>query len=415
MKRALLWVLAALLLGTVAGQLVLDDPGYLMVTWHEYVLETSLWVAVAGTAILFLALMLAMGLLNTLIDAAETLRRWRAERRARQARALTEQGLAQYAEADWRKAASTLLKAAELVDAPLLVRLTGARAAEEEGRIDLAEQVLREARAEAGEAAPLVDVRLAALKMRHGDAAGARLVLERLREKFPRHPRALTLLAEVYTQLQAWQSLTAILPALQKLMKPARWETLARSAWTAHLAAVAGEAGYPSRKARIEALQSAWKHVPGELRSDDSVAGTYIDLLVKHEAISEAQSALERAINDAPDANWSDALVARYGRLDAEKPETQLAAVEKWLAMRPTHPGLLLAAGRISLRNRLWGKARDYLEASAARQATPENCAELVRLYSRLGESGKAEQYLRKQAELIGAELPKLPLPTARM
>lgn len=415
MKRALLWLLAALALGTIAGQLILDDPGYLFVAWHEYVVETSLWVAITGVAVLFLALLLAMGLLGALVDAAATLRRWRGEQRARKARELTDQGLARYAAAEWRKATSTLLKAAELVDTPLLVRLAAARAAEEDGRIDLARQVLREARTSAGAAVPLVDVQLAALKLRHDDAPGARLILELLREKFPQHPRVLVLLADTYVALGAWEPLTLVLPTLKKLLPPTTWEALARRAWIGHITAVGGGAGYASRKSRIDALRGAWKSASGDFHSDEQIVVTLVDLLVKYEESDEAQATIERTLNNASPDNWSDVLIARYGRLDVEKPAEQLATIEKWLTMRPTHAALLLAAGRSSLRNKLWGKARDYFEASAARQATPEGCAELVRLYTRLGESAKAEQFLRKQAELTGNELPKLPLPTARM
>jgi HemY protein len=415
MTRALLWLLAALAFGAVAGQLILDDPGYLLVTWHQWVLETSVWIALAGVAIVFLAILFALGLLDTLVDAVSHWQQRRIAERERQARQLTEKGLAQYAEAEWRKATSTLMKAAELVDAPLLVRLTCARAAEEEGRIDLAEQILREARAQAGEASALVDIRIASLRLRHGDAAGARVVLEKLREHFPKHPRALRLLAEVYQQLGAWQALTAILPALKKLMRESQWLSTGRLAWTHHLGAIAAEAGYPSRKARIDAMQGAWKSAPSEFRADETIVAAFADVLVRLDAMADAQGVLERAINTAIAGDFSDSLIARYGRLDAEKPEEQLVVVEKWLTMRPTHPALLLAAGRISLRNRLWGKARDYFEASAARQATAESCAELVRLYTRLGENTKADQYLRRHAELTGMDLPKLPLPTARV
>lgn len=415
MNRALLWLLAALALGAIAGQMILDDPGYLLVTWHQWVLETSLWIALAGMTVLFFALLFALGVLNTLADAVTQWQQRRIAERERQARQLTERGLAQYAEADWRKATSTLMKAAELVDAPLLVRLTSARAAEEEGRIDLAGQLLREARAQAGEAAPLVDVRIASLRLRHGDAAGARLVLEKLREHFPKHPRALRLLSDVYRQLGAWQPLTALLPSLKKLLPEAQWLALGREAWAAHLVAVENEAGYPGRKARLEAMQGAWKSVPAEFRGDESVVAAYADALARQDAQGEALAVLERAIAATIADDVSESLVARYGRLDPEKPEEQLAQLEKWLLMRPTQPALLLAAGRASLRNKLWGKARDYFEASVARQPTVECCAELVRLYSRLGENTKVEQYLRRQAELSGLELPRLPLPTARV
>lgn len=415
MNRALLWLLAALAFGAVAGQMILDDPGYLLLSWHQWILETSLWIAVAGIFIAFLLVLFALGLLNTLIDAATQWRQRRLQRRARLARELTERGLAQYADADWAKATSTLLKAAELVDAPLLVRLKGALAAEEDGRLDLAEQILREARNQAGDAAPLVDIRIAALRLRHDDAAGARSVLERLRERSPKHPRALLMLADVYQRLEDWHALTVLLPALKKRLPANRWTALGRQAWAGHIRAVAAQAGYASRKARIDAMHQAWKAVPGEFQDDEFVVGAYADLLVQYESVAEAQQLLERAINHAIAGEGGEALIARYGRLDAEKPETQLAQAERWLSMRPVNPVLLLATGRISLRNKLWGKARDYFEASAARQATPESCAELVRLYSRLGESAKAEQFLRRHGELTAMELPKLPLPTARM
>lgn len=412
MKRALLWLLLALALGTVAGQLMIEDPGYLLLTWGPYVVETSVWVAVAALAIGFLVLLLAVGLLGAVVDAANALRRWQASRRARLALALTQDGLAQYAAADWRRATGTLLKAAELVDAPLLVRLWAARAAEEDQRPDLAAQILGETRGAAGDAAPLVDEQLAAFRRRQGDIAAARTVLERMREQQPRHPRFGIELAAVVEQQGDWKALVEMLPALRKQLAANDWQLLARRAWSGRLAQVAGEPGYPSRKARIDALQHAWKSVPGDFRTDEVVAGKYAALLVQHESAADALVTLEKALSDG---DWSDALVTQYGRLDTEKTLEQLAVVEKWLAMRPTNPALLLAAGRVSLRNKLWGKARDYFEASLARQATPEVCAELVRLYTRLGETGRADTCLRRHVELTGSELPKLPLPTARV
>ncbi|MFZ5756378.1 MAG: heme biosynthesis HemY N-terminal domain-containing protein [Pseudomonadota bacterium] len=411
MKRAPLWLLAALVLGAVAGQLMLDDPGYLLVTWQAWVIETSLWVALIAVILLFLALLLALGLANTLVDAVSHWQRRRGEQQTEKARRLTEAGLARYAEADWRKATSTLMKAAELVDVPLPVRLTSARAAEQDGRYDLAEQILREARQGAGDAAPLVDVRLAALKLRQGDVASARLLLERLREKLPKHPRAMRLLVDVYLRLQDWRALTAMLPAMKAHLSGEEWQELGRRAWLGHLAAVAGEAGYSSRKARIDALNAAWKAMPAEFRADEQIAAQFIGILLTQDAGPDAQALLEKLLA----GSWSDRLAAIYGRIDAENPAAQLATAEKWLTLRPTNAVLLLATGRISLRNRLWGKARDYFEASAARDTNAEICAELVRLYSRLGENTKAEQFLRRHAELTGTDLPKLPLPTARI
>ncbi len=416
MKRTLMWLLIALVVGVVLGQFMLDDPGYLLLSWQNWVLTTSLWVAALGILLAFGIILLAFGVLNSVLDAIAWLRRDRSARRADKARQLAEAGLTQYAEADWRKATSTLLKAAELVDTPLPVRLTAARAAEEEGRVDLAEQILREARHSAGSATPLVDIRLAALKLRHKDPASARLLLEKVRDRFPKHPTALRLIVDVYTQLEDWSALVDTLPAARAQLSPENILKLTQRAWLGLLQSTAESAGYASRKARIDALTGRWKSAPTDVRHDEIVVATYAELLLRFDALDEAHAVLEKALSvSISGSSFSDRLIDLYGRLDHPDPAAQLAQAEKWLLMRPTHAALLLATARISLRNRLWGKARDYLEASVSRKATPESCAELARLYSRLGESVKAEQYLHRQAELLGNALPKLPLPTARV
>jgi HemY protein len=407
-----LWALLfALLGGALLGQLMLDDPGYVLVTWHEHVLESSLWIAAALVLVIVLALMALLGLFGAIMDAAETLRRWQQDRRGRRGRELTEAGLAQLAQGDWRKATSTLLKATALVDTPLLVQLASARAAEDDGRIDLAEQILADARGIAGDATALVDLALAELKLRRRDTRSARILLERLRSEQPRHPRILLLLREACEQEGAWLALGGLLPVLRKYMEEDAWLVLARNTWRNALQQAAREPGHPSRKSRIDAVQAVLRSVGNDLRDDPAVVLAHAEVLAGLDAGEEALETIEKALGK----HWDDGLVALYARIEAPSPLEQLATAEKWLAMRPTNPVLLLALGRISLRNRLWGKARDYFEASIGREARAETCAELVRLYTRLGETGKVEHYLRRQAELVGSTLPELPLPGARV
>lgn len=75
---------------------------------------------------------------------------------------------------------------------------------------------------------------------------------------------------------------------------------------------------------------------------------------------------------------------------------------------------LLLALGRLSLRNRLWGKARSYLEASIG--ASPRSAAygELGRLLEQLGEQEAAREHYRKGLELLVPVDPGLPGPGTR-
>jgi HemY protein len=73
----------------------------------------------------------------------------------------------------------------------------------------------------------------------------------------------------------------------------------------------------------------------------------------------------------------------------------------------------LLTLGRLSLQNRLWGKARDYLESSLRMQRNPEACAELARLLASLGETERSNQLFEEGLGLLDERLLALPLPEA--
>ena len=64
------------------------------------------------------------------------------------------------------------------------------------------------------------------------------------------------------------------------------------------------------------------------------------------------------------------------------------------------------------MRNQLWGKAKDYYRASIKISPTAEAYGELGRLLKHLGETEAGEEYLKNYGDLIGPELPELPMPS---
>ena len=74
---------------------------------------------------------------------------------------------------------------------------------------------------------------------------------------------------------------------------------------------------------------------------------------------------------------------------------------------------MLLCVGRLSAREKLWGKARDYFESAYRLERTPEVCAELGRLILALGEPKVAAAYHREGLQLSQSDLPELPMPEA--
>ena len=103
-RSVLFWLVLAVL-GALLAQVLLQDPGYVLVRFRGTDYSTTVAVAVG----LLLALMLGMALLWTLLRLP--FRAWR-RHRARQARAKLTDGLAAYQRGDYARAEQLLAQAA---------------------------------------------------------------------------------------------------------------------------------------------------------------------------------------------------------------------------------------------------------------------------------------------------------------
>ena len=78
-----------------------------------------------------------------------------------------------------------------------------------------------------------------------------------------------------------------------------------------------------------------------------------------------------------------------------------LARVENWLKNRRHDPALLLTAGRICQRAAIWGKAKDYLEASVRELPQAETYHVLAEVMEATGDQDKANGYNKNGLQLI--------------
>jgi HemY protein len=117
-------------------------------------------------------------------------------------------------------------------------------------------------------------------------------------------------------------------------------------------------------------------------------------------APDEAQRLIEAAIGRDDGGAWHDDLVTLYGQLEGGDPTARIARAEKWLPSRPGDAVLLLALGRMCFRQRLWGKAQSYLEASLSVSESREAHLELAGLCDQLERGDEANLHYRAGARL---------------
>ena len=175
-----------------------------------------------------------------------------------------------------------------------------------------------------------------------------------------------------------------------------------RYAWQGRLQAAASQG-----VGALPALNTAWQQIASSLRQQPELLLTYAQGLHQLGADDEAESLLRKAIKLGCDAR----MVRLYGLLRSKDAAKQLQLAEGWLQQHPKDPLLLLSLGRLCLSNELWGKARDYFEASLLLQADADSCAELARLLAQMGEIERSNQLLQQGLGLLGQRLPGLPQP----
>lgn len=404
MNRTFLLFLLAILAAALLGLVVAEEAGYVLIAWKGFRYESTLWVFLALAAGLW-ALLYGVRLLLGLLGASGRLvNPWSGRNRARRLQMAAQRGLLELAAGRWSHALRLLRRVAGQASQPLVAYLAAARAASELGEHASADQLLEEARQREPKASLAVDLVQAQLLIARGDEAQAVGVLQAIRDRQPRHPHALRLLAQLQPRLGNWAALCELMPELrrQRLLEGGELDALELRARRALLEQAAHAAEAP-----LDALRQAWQQLPQAQRQSPALAACYAEQLQRLGAGGEAEEVLRAVLKRDYDAR----LAYLYGLVEGRDPARQLASAEAWLKERPSDAGLLLSLGRLALRNRLWGKARDYFEHSLQLERRVETYGELVRLLARLGEVERSNHLLQEGFGLLGGELPALPQP----
>lgn len=401
MKRLFLAVLVVLLLAAGLAAAIAYDAGYILIAFGNYTVETTAWIGLALLLVLLVAMYVLVALLHRGVRQGGLISRWRHERRARRGHQQTTRGLIALMEGNYRRAVKQLEEGAERSDAPLVNHLMAARASAELGDAAQTRLLLHRAEQSRPRGSVAVELTEAELQLRAGHLEGALATLGRARRQARRHPRVLALLKEVYIGLGDWFHLLELLPELRRHLDlpPAELTALERSARLHLLDEVAPKGA--------QALHEHWRHLPKAAKRDPVLIARCAHWLVEMGSEAEAEALLRAQLK----RGWDGELVAWYGRVQGGDPQQQLTVAEQWLQTRGDDPVLLRCLGRLALRNQLWGKARDYFEASLRLEESPETCAELGRLLGRLGQHERAGRYFERGLFAAAPALPALPLP----
>lgn len=406
MMRWLLFPALALALGAVLAVSLRADPGYVLIQIAGYTLESSLaGLALLGSVAIALAV-LAWRLFERSVHLPARVVAQLEQRRVHKAREQLQLGLSQLAAGQWDRAEVELLKRISDSDSPATNYLYAAEAAHQLAAPTRRDEYLQLARrADSGHQAAVL-LQQAQHWADDGRCTEALMALDELTAVLPRHAPALRLRLDLLTREARWEALKDTAEAARGILPDAQ---RLPSALLAHRALLSRARA----SGQLEALRGAWQAVEKPLRHDADLLCHYALLL--HDLNADAEGL--RLIAQELKKDWNGPLVLCFGELEGEDLVRQQARVEEWLKQYGEKPELLLVAGRLCLRNRLWGRARSYFEACLRLDPSPELRWELGKLLLQQGEDEAAalEQFRqglesslqREQApqQLLGPDL----------
>lgn len=372
MKRGLLFLLVIIAVAGYLGTLIARDPGYVLVAYEGYSLQTSLWVLVGLFLGLFLAAYILFRSVNLVRFGSGVVREWREARKEARTIRLTQKGLRLLTEGEFDRARKFLDGAGEDSDARGINFLSAAKAANNQGDHQARETYLRRAVETDPSLSRAAIVLSAELALRRKDPAAALIALDSIKL----NGYAAELKLQALKMGGDWRASMVALPGLRKLLDTEPFEN------EIALIGLKAEAGNDTE------LNALFKSLGASVRNSREVLSQYAkSLSYKAHAEPLLRAAIKRS--------WDSGFVSLYGDADFDTLKARLKAAEGWLKLHEEDPALHYCLGCLYQLSNEPNMARESFSRSVELEGSYKSHEKLGLLLAHNGEFESSAQHLK--------------------
>jgi HemY protein len=220
--------------------------------------------------------------------------------------------------------------------------------------------------------------------------------IDALQSSGARHLHAMRIALSAHVQAGHWRDVMRTVRALEK-RRALNAEAAARVRRIAVRGLLADASDDPDHLVQTwEAVDSSDRLVP-EIALD---AARRLNFAGRgSEAAAALQAVLER--------KWDERLLPEYARCEEPGSRSMIERAESWLKEHPRSQPLLQCLARICLREKLWGKARAYLEECQRLGEDAQTSLALAELAEAMGDGEGAARHYRKAALGLSKRAPE--------
>ena len=373
-----------------------NDPGYVLMGFGHWSLETSLVVFAVAQVIVFFILYIFFRLIGVLLRLPGKLKIKGKNIKFNRSQEALISGLVDSAEGNWEKAEKILIKHASNSGAPLLHYLTAARAAQSRGAIEKRDEYLRKATEQSGETDIAVGLTQAELHLSSNQFDQALETLTKLQSIDSGHASVLKLLHQTYQHIGDWESIRKLIPSLHqnKILMEAEVKLLESETFSSLLKQAA-------ETENADKIQEVWSSMPEHIQSVQGIYTIYFAAMIEANSGKKVEEDIVKAIMK----NWDETLLVLYANVHTDDYLKQLQTAEQWLSIHSGSAVLLRILGKISIKCQQMEKAEQYLTKSVGIDPTVAAYQLLGDVLIEKGDTDKASESYRKGLELASSEV----------
>lgn len=400
--KNLLYFLGSLAVALVAAFLVHywlssnDDPGYVLLGFGGWSLETSMVVFAVGSVLAFFILYVFFRLLGWLMRLPGQMKAGSKAIKFNRSQEALIAGLVDSAAGNWESAEKILIKHAANSGAPLLHYLTAARAAQSRGAMDKRDEYLQRAADQSSGSDIAIGLTQAELHLSAKQFDQAIETLSKLNSIDPTHGTVLKLLHQTYQHIGDWEGLLKLIPALHK--NKVLMEAEVKLLETETFSRLLKQAAESNDEARI---QTVWESIPPYIQSLRDIFTIYFAAMINAGAGAKIEELLVKKVSE----HWNDTLVEIFASIENSDAENQLITAERWLLSYPDNAVLLRGLGKICIRCQNTEKAMKYLSRSLDAEPTVAAYHMLGDLFFGMDDKDKASKCYKRGLELAASEV----------
>ena len=400
MRRVLILVACALLLGATIGFLLQKEQTYVLISTKSISFEMTIWMAII-VYLLSISFIISILLLISWILGGSGFKSWLITRKKRKNLLETTKGLIYFSDYDWKNSLTSLEKSAPSSLMPSVNYIYAAKAAAEIDDYDRAYQSLALLKTSDPTSSILVEKIRSELLLREERFQEAIQISTELMTKLPKDTGNIRILIDCYYITEDWTALQRLLPHIKKnrVLVDSSFESLELETYENLLKSFRVEMDLKNKDNR-EKADDVWEAMPKHIQNNPVMIASYFDLLKQIDDTGKLSSLMIKSI----EKSWNDDLVRRLGSLNSSAPEKIISVVEKWLIKKPENVALLTCLGDICVGAKLLGKGHDYYCAAINIEPSPSLFFKLGNVLSAIGDKTKSTDMFKEGLEFSISE-----------